>query len=134
MIIPSVVAVAVLVFSAPLATAQMKKTTGSCVGNNSSQSSGQRMLTGIVSDTTCGARHMAKDKSPAECTRMCVKQGKKYALITVTKVYTLDGHEAELDRLAGARATVKGTIKDETITVESVTVATKPAKLSGRKY
>ena len=28
----------------------------------------------------CGAAHMAKDKTPAECTRMCVKDGMKLAL------------------------------------------------------
>ncbi len=42
---------------------------------------GQKALTGIVSDSMCGAHDMAKDKSPVECTRMCVKQGMKYALV-----------------------------------------------------
>ena len=41
----------------------------------------QKALTGIVSDSMCGAHDMAKDKSPVECTRMCVKQGMKYALV-----------------------------------------------------
>ena len=47
---------------------------------------------------------MAKDKSPAECTRMCVKQGQKYALLVRQKVYTLEGHEEDLGKLAGQRA------------------------------
>ena len=34
----------------------------------------QQQLTGIVSDSMCGASHMAKDKTAAECTRMCVKK------------------------------------------------------------
>ena len=33
----------------------------------------QQTFTGTVTDSMCGATHMAKDKSPAECTRMCVK-------------------------------------------------------------
>ncbi len=63
---------------------------------------------------------MAKDKSPAECTRMCVQQGQKYALVVGKKVYTLEGHESELDKLAGAKATVKGNVTGETVEVQSV--------------
>ena len=63
----------------------------------------------------CGAHHMAKDKSSAECARMCVKQEMKYALVVGNKVYTLEGHEAELDKLAGDRATVKGEVTGETV-------------------
>jgi hypothetical protein len=63
---------------------------------------------------------MAKDKSPAECTRTCVKQGTKYALVVGNKVYTLEGHEAELDKLAGMKATVKGSVSGDIVTVQSV--------------
>ena len=31
----------------------------------------QQSFTGVVTDSMCGATHMAKDKTPAECTRMC---------------------------------------------------------------
>lgn len=71
----------------------------------------------------CGATHMTKDKTPADCTRMCVKSGMKYALAAEKKLYTLEGHEAELSELAGQKVTVKGTLKGETVTVESVTSA-----------
>jgi hypothetical protein len=92
------------------------------------KSAGMKTLTGVVSDSMCGAKHMAKDKSPAECARMCVKQGMKYALVAGDKVYTLDGHEAELDKLAGARVTVKGTVQGETLAVDSVA----PAKTASK--
>ena len=88
----------------------------------------ERTLTGIVSDNMCGRTHMLKDKSAAECTHICVKQGQKYALVVGQKVYTLEGQEPELDKLAGARATVKGKISGETIVVESVAAATGKAK------
>jgi hypothetical protein len=81
-------------------------------------------LTGVVSDTMCGATHMVKDKSPAECIRMCVKGNTKYALVVDKKVYTLLGHEADLDKLAAQKVTVKGTVKGSTVTVESVAPAT----------
>jgi hypothetical protein len=73
----------------------------------------------------CGAHHMAKDKSPAECARMCVKQGMKYALVAGTKVYTLERREAELDKLAGEKVTVRGEVAGETVAVESVVPAKK---------
>jgi len=84
----------------------------------------QKQLTGLVSDSMCGAKHMAKDKSPAECARMCVKQEMKYALVAGDKVYTLEGHEAELDKLAGSKATIKGTVAGDVLSVDSV----EPAK------
>jgi|SRR5882672_11099857 len=88
------------------------------------QASGeQKTLTGIVSDAMCGATHMMKDKPEAECLRYCVKQGTKYALVADKKFYTLEGHEAELDKYAAQKVTVKGTLKSETLTVESLTPA-----------
>jgi len=78
------------------------------------------ILTGVVTDSMCGARHMAKDKTPAECTRMCVKDGMKYALGGDKKLYILEGHEEELSKLAGQRVTVKGTLKGDTLSVQQV--------------
>jgi len=83
----------------------------------------QQSLTGVVTDSMCGATHMAKDKTPAECTKMCAKDGMKYALAADKKLYTLEGHEAELAKLAGQKVTVTGTINGDTLTVTSVTAA-----------
>ncbi len=91
-------------------------------------SSAPKTLTGTVSDAMCGAHHMEKGKSAAECTRDCVKKGTKYALVVGKKVYTLDGRKAELDKLAGERATVKGSLMGEMVMVESVAAAKKMAK------
>ncbi len=119
--------VAFLILSTILTAAQMQMPAGS--ENKAGKSSATpKTLTGIVSDSMCGAHHMAKDKSPAECTRMCVQQGQKYALVVGAKVYTLDGHEAEVDKLAGEKATVKGTVTGETVTVDSVA----PAKTASK--
>jgi len=80
----------------------------------------KQTLTGIVSDAMCGAKHMMEG-SPAECTRACVKQGSNYALVVGDKVYTLSGHSEELDKLAGQKATVTGTVHDDgTVDVASV--------------
>ena len=80
----------------------------------------QQSLMGVVTDSMCGASHMAKDKTPAECTQMCVKDGMKYALAVEKKVYILEGHEAELAKLAGQKVTVKGTLKGDTLSVQEV--------------
>lgn len=77
-------------------------------------------LKGVVSDQMCGAKHMM-DGGAAKCTRECVKQGSPYALVVGSKVYTLKGHSAELDKLAGANAVVKGTLSGMTVDVASVT-------------
>ena len=82
-----------------------------------------KTLTGVVSDAMCGQTHMMKDKPAAECLRYCVKQGTKYALVAGKNVYTLEGHEAELDKYAAQKVTVKGTLKGEILTVVSVVPA-----------
>jgi len=83
-----------------------------------------KTFTGTVSDAMCGAKHMG---DPASCTRGCVSKGSKYALVVGDKVYTLDASDKAaldtLDKQAGAKVTVTGTEKDNTITVSSVKAA-----------
>jgi hypothetical protein len=82
----------------------------------------ERNFVGLITDDHCGARHdMDSGKNPAECTRMCVRNGSKYVLIEGGKRYTLAGSESELDRLAGQRATVAGTLGGTTISIGSTT-------------
>jgi hypothetical protein len=81
-------------------------------------------FTGKVSDSMCGAHHMMAGVSDADCTRACIKQGAKYALVVGDKVYILQGGDANmLDNLAGQNATITGTLKEKTITVASVAPA-----------
>ncbi|HEV3510314.1 MAG TPA: hypothetical protein VGS05_01335 [Candidatus Sulfotelmatobacter sp.] len=86
---------------------------------------GSKTFTGTVSDSMCGAKHVMDDA--AACTRACVSKGSKYALVVGDKVYTLETSNktalATLDKQAGAKATVTGTEKDNTITVNSVKAA-----------
>jgi hypothetical protein len=121
--------IAFLTFSTMLMAAQMQMPASTPVTSKPAQASmTPETLTGTVSDSMCGAHHMETDKSASECTRECVKKGTKYALVVGKKVYTLDGHEAELDKLAGARGTVKGSVMGEMVMVESVAAAKKSAK------
>jgi hypothetical protein len=85
-----------------------------------------KSFTGTVSDSMCGAKH-AMPGNAAECTRGCVSKGSKYALVVGDKVYTLETSDKAaldtLDKQAGSKATVTGTEKDNTITVNSVKAA-----------
>jgi hypothetical protein len=81
-------------------------------------------LTGIVSDALCGAKHSMTSMSGADCTRMCVKGGQGFALVVGDKVYNLRGDSAELDKYAAQKVTLKGKLKGDTVTVDSVAPAT----------
>jgi hypothetical protein len=87
---------------------------------------GEKSFTGQVSDSMCGKSHMMPGKSAADCAKECAKDG-DYALVVGDKVYALKGHKTELDKLAGANATVTGSLKGETIDVTTVTAAKAPA-------
>jgi hypothetical protein len=86
---------------------------------------GTQTLTGEISDSMCGAKHMMADK--AACTRACVKKGSKYALVSGDKVYTIESSdksvEDKLDALAGEQAKVSGTVNGETISATKVVAA-----------
>ena len=87
--------------------------------------SGRQTLTGIVSDSMCGAHHMMENA--ADCTRACVSKGSKYALVVGDKVYTLDTDDKatldELNKRAGDKAKVTGTVSGDSIQVSSITGA-----------
>ncbi|HEX4076696.1 MAG TPA: hypothetical protein VHX49_14945 [Candidatus Acidoferrales bacterium] len=80
-------------------------------------------LTGIVSDAMCGGKHSMTGMSAADCTRMCVKAGQAFALVVGDKVYNLHGDSAELNKYAAQKVTLKGKVKGNTVTVDSVAPA-----------
>jgi hypothetical protein len=71
----------------------------------------------------CGAHHMMKDATAAQCTRECVKQGSDFALVSGGKVYTLKGDKAQFDKFAGENFVVKGKLSGTTISVDSITAS-----------
>ena len=107
-------------------------TTASAFAETSAKPAAAKTLTGVVSDSMCGAKHMAKDKTPAECTRECVKTGSDYALVVGDKIYPLKGDKAEIDKYAGQGATVKGTLDGNNLNVQSISGAKKAAATAGK--
>lgn len=83
-------------------------------------------LTGAVGDADCGVTHQMPGTSRS-CTLACIANGSAYALIVEDKAYTLEASNeeltAELEKLAGMRATITGDVTGETIVVASVTAA-----------
>lgn len=79
-----------------------------------------RILTGIVSDSMCGRGHTMNGQGDAECTRLCVKLGYNYALVVGRSLFILQGHETELNKFAGDIVMVTGTVRRDTVTVESI--------------
>ena len=83
----------------------------------------ERMFAGLITDDRCGARHdMDSDMNPAECTRMCVRNGSRYVLVEGDKRYALAGTESKLDAVAGQRAKISGTLAGNTIKVDSTSL------------
>ncbi len=88
------------------------------------QAKGQKKnFTGTVSDMMCVVKHKMGVSSPAECTRKCVQMGSKFALVVGSKVYELEGKSDEIDKLAGQKAKISGTVDGTKIQVESVAPA-----------
>jgi hypothetical protein len=81
----------------------------------------EQTFSGMITDSQCGARHdQSTGKRPADCARMCVRNGSKYILVNGDQKNVLEGDEIALDHLAGQRVTVKGTLSGDTIKVNSV--------------
>lgn len=82
---------------------------------------GRTSFSGMVTDERCGAKHERyPGKSASECARMCALNGSKYVLLSGDNVYTLTGKDLALDKLAGLRATITGTLEGTTLNVVSV--------------
>lgn len=83
-------------------------------------SQADQTLTGTVTDSMCGAKHMMTNVSPAQCTRECVKGGSDYALVSGGKVYTLKGDPKQIDRYAGQAVKVTGKLSGSTVTINTI--------------
>ena len=85
-------------------------------------------MTGMISDSMCGASHAKmieghKDAKMTEkdCTLACVKAGGKFVFVADGKVYTVANQKlAALTTYAGQKVTVTGDVKGDSITVSKV--------------
>ncbi len=96
---------------------------GLLIGAFSCSSQSSQTLTGTVTDTMCGAKHMMTNVSAAQCVRECVKGGSGYALLSGGKVYALRGEIKQIDKYAGQNVTITGGVSGTTVKVRSISAA-----------
>src|SRR3990172_1395887 len=93
-------------------------------GNTLLIQAADQTLEGTVSNTHCGLKHSASAADASGCVNGCVKNmGAKYALVVGDKVYELEGKAGDLEKLAGQKAKVTGTVDGMKVTVTSVAKA-----------
>ena len=82
---------------------------------------GSQTITGVVSDSQCGAKHSTPGN--AGCVEHCVSSGAAYVLVANGKVYQLDA-QGKFKGLGGQEVTVKGKVTGDSIKVKSVAAKT----------
>jgi hypothetical protein len=90
-------------------------------GQNADAAPAQQTYEGMITDTKCGAKHQASiAKSAADCVRVCVHGGEKFAIVVGDRTYVLDADPALLKPRAGQRASIVGSLHGNLITVSSI--------------
>jgi hypothetical protein len=88
-------------------------------------------MTGMISDSMCGASHAKMiaghpNMTDKACTLGCVKGGAKYVFVSGGKVYQIANQNlADLEKNAGESVSLTGDVSGETITVSKVTMEKK---------
>jgi hypothetical protein len=93
------------------------------VGSQVARGAETKTLEGTIGDTMCGVKHQMGNIPDKECTQKCVGMGSKYALIVGDTVYELDGKSSDIEKLAGAKAKVTGSVDGKKIKVTAVAKA-----------
>jgi hypothetical protein len=89
--------------------------------SGSSSAAPTQSYEGMLTDTRCGAKHSAAiGKAAADCARVCVHGGERFALVDGDNVYVLEGDLEPLKRMAGQRVRIVGSLNGNTIAVSSV--------------
>ena len=80
----------------------------------------EQTFTGVVSDSTCGAKHGMANMSDRVCTQTCTGQGAQYVLVSDGKIYKLTNRASELKTHAGHTVNLTGEVKKDTIAVSKI--------------
>jgi hypothetical protein len=75
-------------------------------------------VTGIITDTMCGAKHgMMKGQPDDECIRVCVKGAREYALYDGSHTWKLSDQKMPA-RFAAKRVKVTGAVNEKALTIK----------------
>lgn len=82
--------------------------------------------TGYVSDAHCGAKHSEVSEANTKCVNGCLKGGADPVFVSNGKVFKFDAASKDKAKdLAGKNVTVDGTASGDTITINSISEASK---------
>jgi hypothetical protein len=76
-------------------------------------------FTGVISDEKCGAKHAALSAADQACIQKCVDTGSDAVLVSGDKIYKITVQQAART-FAGKKVSVLGTLKGDTIDMQSV--------------
>jgi hypothetical protein len=82
-------------------------------------------FSGVITDTMCGAKphgDMMKDKSDAECVRICARGSYAYALASGSSVLKLSDQKTS-GKYAGQKVRVTGAYDEKSKTLRVVSIA-----------
>jgi hypothetical protein len=79
-------------------------------------------FSGTISDSHCGAKHIAATQADAACAQKCLKGGADAVLVTSdSSVLKIDAASKDkVASFAGKKVTIKGTVSKGTLTVDSI--------------
>ncbi len=76
-------------------------------------------MTGVISDSMCGAKHA--EKLNAACVKKCVEGGAAAVFVSDGKVYKIaDASKDKVSDHLGQKVKVHGSVEGDTVTIESV--------------
>ena len=78
-------------------------------------------MTGYISDSHCGAKHMDGSEKSAKCVSGCIKGGANAVFVDAkdSKVYKV-ADKSKVESYYGKKVKVDGTVDGDTVTVNSV--------------
>ena len=105
--------------------------TGLLTGFASLVSAATMTMTGMISDSMCGASHAKMtaghpNMTDRDCTLACAKAGAKYVFVSDGKVYQIaNQNQPDLAKEAGDKVSLTGDVNGETITVSKLMMVKK---------
>lgn len=78
-------------------------------------------VTGVITDTLCGAHHNMKGHSDADCVKMCVKGSGQYAVFDGQRILKLSDQKTPA-KFAAQRVKVTGIVDEKTNTIKVASI------------
>ena len=80
--------------------------------------------TGVVGDSSCGAKHMAGSEKDTACAKKCIKGGADPVFLSDGKVLKFDSDsKTKAIEHAGENVTIDGTLNGDTVTINTISAA-----------